>query len=246
MVSLNRVSAVTLRIIRQFLRDRRTLALIFLVPIVVMTLVALSFPEEVGQGVLSYIAPAVLAVMALFFGFILTGVSFLRERSQGTLERLLASPISRWDLAIGYLLGFLLFAMVQSIIVLLFTIYALDIQYRGALWQIFVMQVIITVGAVNLGIFISAYARNEFQVVQFIPLFLMPQIFLSGVLWPVEQMAGYLQWLSDFLPLTYAIKGLRDIMLAGESLTDIPLELGVLLAFAAAASVGAAVTLRRR
>ncbi len=245
-MSPSRIRAITTRIIRQFLRDRRTLALMFLVPIVVMTVIALSFPEEIGQGVLSYIAPAVLAVMALFFGFILTGVSFLRERSHGTLERLLASPVSRWDLALGYLLGFLLFAIVQSIIVLLFTIYALDIQYKGELWQIFVMQVIITVGAVNLGIFVSAYASNEFQVVQFIPLFILPQVFLAGVLWPVEQMAGYLQWLSDFLPLTYAIRGLRDIMLAGESLTDIGLELAVLLAFAAVASLGAAVTLRRR
>jgi len=245
-VSLNRIRAITMRIIRQFLRDRRTLALMFLVPIVVMTVIALSFPEEIGQGVLSYIAPAVLAVMALFFGFILTGVSFLRERSQGTLERLLASPVSRWDLALGYLLGFLLFAIMQSVIVLLFTIYALDIQYKGELWQIFVMQVIITVGAVNLGIFVSAYASNEFQVVQFIPLFILPQVFLSGVLWPVEQMASYLQWLSKVMPLTYAIRGLRDIMLAGKSLTDIGLELGVLLAFAAIASVGAAVTLRRR
>ena len=245
-MSLNRIRAITMRIIRQFLRDRRTLALMFLVPIVVMTVIALSFPEEIGQGVLSYIAPAVLAVMALFFGFILTGVSFLRERSQGTLERLLASPVSRWDLALGYLLGFLLFAIMQSVIVLLFTIYALDIQYKGELWQIFVMQVIITVGAVNLGIFVSAYASNEFQVVQFIPLFILPQVFLSGVLWPVEQMASYLQWLSKVMPLTYAIRGLRDIMLAGKSLTDIGLELGVLLAFAAIASVGAAVTLRRR
>jgi len=244
-MSLNRIAAITRRIIRQFLRDRRTLGLIFVVPIVVMTLVALSFPEEVGQDVLSYTAPALLATMALFFGFLLTGVSFLRERSQGTLERLMASPVSRGDLVVGYLLGFLLFAMVQAVIVLLFTIYALDIKYRGALWQIFVMQVIITIGAVNLGIFVSTYARNEFQVVQFIPLFILPQVFLSGVLWPVEQMPGYLQWVSDFLPLTYAVEGTRRIMLAGESLLDIPLELGVLLAFAAAMSVAAAATLRR-
>jgi ABC-2 type transport system permease protein len=245
-MSANRVSAITLRIVRQFVRDRRTFVLIFAVPVVVMTLVALSFPEETGQDVLSWVAPAILAVMALFFGFLLTGVSFLRERSQGTLERLMASPVSRWDLAMGYLLGFLVFATIQAVIVLLFTIYALDVMYRGALWQIFVMQFIITIGAVNLGIFVSTYARNEFQVVQFIPLLLLPQIFLSGVLWPVEQMPGYLQWVSDFLPLTYAIRGLREVMLQGVSLIDIPLELGVLLAFAVAMTAGAAFTLRRR
>jgi ABC-2 type transport system permease protein len=245
-VSGRRILAVTLRIIRQFLRDRRTLGLIFIVPIILMTLVALSFPESVGQGVLSYTAPALLAVLAVFFGFILTGVSFLRERSQGTLERLTASPLSRGDLVLGYLLGFLIFAIVQSIIILLFTIYALDVQYRGDLWQIFVMQILSTIGAVNLGILISTYARNEFQVVQFIPLFILPQVFLSGVLWPVEQMPNYLQWVAKFLPLTYAIRGLRDVMLQGASLADIPLELGVLCAFAVAASVGAVFTLRKR
>jgi ABC-2 type transport system permease protein len=245
-MSVSRTRAITLRIIRQFLRDRRTLALIFVVPIVLMTLIALSFPENIGQGVLSYTAPALLAVLAVFFGFILTGVSFLRERSQGTLERLMASPVSRGELTLGYLFGFLIFAMVQSIIILLFTIYALKVQYRGDLWQIFVMQIISTVGAVNLGILVSTYARNEFQVVQFIPLFILPQVFLSGVLWPVEQMPNYLQWVSKFLPLTYAIRGLRDIMLQGTSLTSIPLEVGVLCAFAAVASVGAIFTLRKR
>jgi ABC-2 type transport system permease protein len=245
-MSLNRIRAITLRIIRQFLRDRRTLALIFIVPIILMTLIALSFPESIGQGVLSYTAPALLAVLAVFFGFILTGVSFLRERSQGTLERLMASPVSRGELVLGYLFGFLIFAIVQSIIILLFTIYALHVHYRGDLWQIFVMQIISTIGAVNLGILISTYARNEFQVVQFIPLFILPQVFLSGVLWPVEQMPDYLQWVSRFLPLTYAIRGLRDIMLQGSSLFDIPLELGVLCAFAAAASIGAVFTLRKR
>ena len=245
-MSPSRIFAITLRIIRQFVRDRRTLALLLLVPVVVMTLVALSFPEEAGQEVLTWVAPALLAGMALFFGFLLAGVSFLRERSQGTLERLMASPISRGDLVVGYLLGLLAFATVQAVIVLLFTIYALDVQYRGPLWQIFVLQFIVTIGAVNLGIFASTYARNEFQMVQFIPLFILPQLFLSGVLWPVEQMPGYLQWVSDFLPLTYAIRGMRDIMLSGDSLVEIPLEMGVLVAFAAAMSAGAAATLRRR
>jgi len=245
-MSGRRILAITLRIIRQFQRDKRTLALIFIVPIILMTLVVLSFPQSVGQGILSYTAPALLAVLAVFFGFILTGVSFLRERSQGTLERLMASPVSRGDLVLGYLLGFLVFAVVQSIIILLFTIYALKVQYRGDLWQIFVLQILSTIGAVQLGILISTYARNEFQVVQFIPLFILPQVFLSGVLWPVEQMPDYLQWLAKFLPLTYAIRGLRDVMLQGASLAEIPLELGVLCAFAAVASVGAVFTLRKR
>ncbi|MBC8429717.1 MAG: ABC transporter permease [Dehalococcoidia bacterium] len=230
------------RVIRQLIRDRRTMAMIVMVPLVVMTLIGLSFPEG---SVLDYIAPALLATLALFFSFLLTGISFLRERSQGTMERLMASPVSRLDIVVGYLFGFFVFALTQTIIILLFTIYVLDVHYYGDLWQIFVFQVVIIAGAVNLGIFISTFARNEFQMVQFIPLIIIPQIFLCGVIWPVEQMPDYLQWLSVILPLTYGVDGLRDIMLAGKSLLDVGFELAVLAGFAIIISIVAAITLRR-
>lgn len=233
---------IAARVVRQLIRDRRTMALILIVPLVVMTLIGLSFPES---HVLDYIAPALLATLALFFGFLLTGISFLRERSQGTMERLMASPVSRLDIVIGYLFGFFIFALVQTLIILLFTIYVLDVTYHGDLWQIFVFQIAVIAGAVNLGIFISTFARNEFQMVQFIPLIIIPQIFLCGVIWPVEQMPDYLQWLSTILPLTYAVDGLRDIMLNGKSLIDVGVELAALVGFAVAISIVAAITLRR-
>ncbi len=230
------------RIIRQMLRDRRTMVLIIAMPLVVMTLIGLSFPDE---GVLDYIAPALLATLAFFFSFLLTGISFLRERSQGTMERLMASPVSRPAIVLGYLLGFFLFALTQTLVIVLFTIYVLGVQYSGDLWQIFVFQVVAITVAVNLGIFVSTFARNEFQMVQFIPLILFPQIFLSGVIWPVSQMPDYLQWLSAVLPLRYAVDGLRGIMLAGDSLGDVALELAVLVGLAVVTSLLAAVTLRR-
>jgi len=207
-----------------------------------MTLIGLSFPES---NVLNYIAPALLATLALFFGFLLTGISFLRERSQGTMERLMASPVSRLDIVIGYLLGFFIFALVQTLIILLFTIYVLDVTYHGDLWQIFIFQIVVIAGAINLGIFISTFARNEFQMVQFIPLIIIPQIFLCRVIWPVEQMPDYLQWLSTILPLTHAVDGLRDIMLNGKSLIDVGVELAALVGFAIIISIVAAITLRR-
>jgi ABC-2 type transport system permease protein len=239
----SRTFVVAIRVMRQLVRDRRTMGLILIVPLVVMTLIGLSFPES---HVLDYIAPALLATLALFFGFLLTGISFLRERSQGTMERLMASPISRVDIVLGYLFGFFVFALAQTVIVLLFTIYVLDVHYNGDLWQIFVFQIFVIIVAVNLGIFTSTFARNEFQMVQFIPLILFPQIFLCGVIWPVEQMPNYLQWLSAVLPLTYAVDGLRAIMLSGENLIDVWLELVVLIAFAVFISILAAVTVRRR
>jgi len=233
---------IAARVIRQLIRDRRTMAMIVIVPLVVMTLIGLSFPEE---DVLDYIAPALLATLALFFSFLLTGISFLRERSQGTMERLMASPVSRLDMVVGYLLGFFIFALTQTLIVVLFTIYVLDVNYSGDLWQIFIFQIVVIIVAVNLGIFTSTFARNEFQMVQFIPLIIIPQVFLCGVIWPVEQMPDYLQWLSAILPLTYAVDGLRDIMLAGKNLIDVGVELVVLVGFAAATSILAAVSLRR-
>jgi len=233
---------IATRVMRQLIRDRRTIALILIVPLVVMTLIGLSFPES---NVLNYIAPALLATLALFFGFLLTGISFLRERSQGTMERLMASPVSRLDIVIGYLFGFFILALIQTLIILLFTIYVLNVTYHGDLWQIFVFQIVVIAGAVNLGIFISTFARNEFQMVQFIPLIIIPQVFLCGVIWPVEQMPDYLQWLSTILPLTYAVDGLRSIMLSGESLIDVGFELAVLVGFAIVISIVAAITLRR-
>ena len=233
---------IAIRVIRQLIRDPRTMALIVVVPLVVMTLIGLSFPEV---DVLDYIAPALLATLALFFSFLLTGISFLRERSQGTMERLMASPISRLDMVVGYLLGFFVFALTQTLIIVLFTIYVLGVNYSGDLWQIFIFQIVVIIVAVNLGIFTSTFARNEFQMVQFIPLIIIPQVFLCGVIWPVEQMPDYLQWLSSILPLTYAVDGLRDIMLSGESLIDVWLELVVLAAFAAVTSILAAITLRK-
>jgi ABC-2 type transport system permease protein len=209
---------------------------------VMMGIIGASFPEE---SVLDYIAPAMIATLALFFSFLLTGISFLRERSQGTLERLMASPVTRLDVVVGYLFGFFLFALAQTSIIILFTIYVLGANFMGELLDIFIFQTVIIAGAVTLGIFTSTFARNEFQMVQFIPLIITPQIFLAGILWPVEQMPEYLQWLSRIMPLTYAVDGLRDIMLVGQNLLDVGFELAVLIGFTIVTSLLAASVLRR-
>jgi ABC-2 type transport system permease protein len=233
---------IATRVILQLIRDRRTMILIVVVPLVIASIVGVSIPDK---RMLDNIAPAVLAVLILFFGFILTGISFLRERSQGTLERLMASPVTRLDVVSGYLCGFLLFAVLQSLILFFYLVYVLDISFYGALWQIIVFEIIIGILAVCLGIFISVFARNEFQMVQFIPLIILPQIFLCGLLWPVEQMPEYLQWIAKFLPLTYGVDGIRALMLQGQSLLDIGKEIGVLAGYAAGLMVLASLTLRR-
>jgi ABC-2 type transport system permease protein len=230
------------RVMLQVVRDRRTIALLVVVPLVIASIVGVSIPDP---STLDYVAPAMLATLIMFFGFIITGISVLRERSQGTMERLMASPISRLDVVAGYLLGFLLFALMQTLIIFFYMAYVLDISFQGELWQILIFQVLIGIGAVCLGTFFSIFARNEFQIMQFIPLIILPQIFLCGVLWPISQMPDYLQWIARFLPLNYGVEGIRALMLQGDSLLDIGKDIGVLAAYAAALLVLAAITLRR-
>ncbi|MDP6511543.1 MAG: ABC transporter permease, partial [Dehalococcoidia bacterium] len=139
----------------------------------------------------------------------------------------------------------LIFAAVQSLLVVLFLVLVLQISYQGVLWHIFLLVLVLATTSLNMGIFFSTFARNEFQVMQFIPLVIVPQLFLGGVLVPVEQMPGYLQAVSRVLPLTYAIRGLRDIMVRGEGLEGVVTELGILAGFAIMMMALAAATVRR-
>ena len=242
-MSFVRTLAIAKRIFSQIRHDRRSVALIIGAPIMVMTLVGLSLYEQ--KEVLDQVAPALIATFAFFFSFLLTGVSFLRERAQGTLERLLVSPVGRGDILVGYLIGFLIFAWLQSLLIMLYTIFVLQIDYQGSLWQVFVLLLALTVGSVSLGIFVSTFARNEFQVVQFIPLVLAPQVFLSGVIVRVEQLPSYLRVVSDILPLTYAVRGMQDIMVLGQNLGDVILELSALVVFAVVMMALALLTVRK-
>ncbi len=192
------------------------------------------------------IAPVFIGIFSFFFVFILTSIAFLRERSQGTIERVMASPMTRTELVIGYILGFLLFALVQSLMILLFVIFALRVHYSGNLSLVFLVTALLTIGSINLGIFLSAFAQNEFQIVQFIPLVFGVQIFLSGVFWPIDQLPAILRPISYILPLTYANEALRAVMLKGADLAGIAWELAALLIFMVLMIILSALTMRRQ
>jgi ABC-2 type transport system permease protein len=192
------------------------------------------------------LAPLFIALFAFFFVFLLTAVAFLRERSQGTLERLMVSPLSRTELVLGYVTGFTLFALIQSIVILLFVIYVLRVHTLGNLPLIFLVTVTLTIAAVNLGIFLSAFARNELQIIQFIPLVLVPQALLGGLFFPVETLPIVLKQAAYVMPLTYANFALKDVMLRGQGLETIWADLVFLVGFAAAMVVLAAISLRRQ
>jgi ABC-2 type transport system permease protein len=194
---------------------------------------------------LDYIAPIFIAFFVFFFVFLLTCVFFLRERSQGTMERLLATPINRLEIVLGYVLGLGVFALLQSTVVLLFTVYALNIHFVGSLLVVFLVEVILMIVAANLGILASTFATNEFQVVQFIPMVIIPQILLGGAIWAIEEMPAWLQPFSRVMPITYANQALREVMIKGQGLGSIWRPLLALVGFAVLTVVLAALTVRK-
>lgn len=196
---------------------------------------------------LDYLGPVLIPFLAFFFVFLLTDVAFLRERASGTLERVLATPLRRGELVAGYILGLSFFALVQSLVVVLFSIWVLGVRYRGNIGTIFLVEAAMVLVAVNLGLLVSAFARNEFQAVQFMPIVLLPQVLLSGIFIPIADLPGALQPLAWVLPLTYTNEALRAVMIKGASLTDaiVLRDIGVLLAFAALVAAGATATIRR-
>ena len=242
-MSPDRTLAIAERIIRQIVKDRRSAALIIVAPLIVMSLVGFSLIDQ--KPILNRVAPGLLGTFVMFFTFLLTGVSFLRERAQGTLERLMTTTVARGDILVGYLLGFLLFATIQAAVILTFTIVALQIEYQGNIIEIGAVLLLVVVVAVNLGIFVSTFANDEFQVVQFIPIVLLPQIFLSGVIIPTDQMPAVMEAISVVLPLTYAVEGLREIMVMGQSLADVWIDLVILAGFGLGRLIAAVATLRR-
>jgi ABC-2 type transport system permease protein len=181
---------------------------------------------------MDFVAPVYIGVLALFFVFLLACVSFLRERSQGTMERLLATPATRVDVVLGYMLGLGLFAVLQVTVILLFTVWVLKIHYLGSLALLLLIVALLAVVGVSLGILASAFARTEFQVLQFIPLLIIPQILLGGTLWSVPELPRYLQPLAYLMPVYYANQALRDVMLRGWGLAEIWPNLLVLVGMA--------------
>jgi ABC-2 type transport system permease protein len=206
----------------------------------------LDLPVDGRPSTISYAAPAMVTTFAFLFTFMLTSVAFLRERSSGTLERLLASPITKAEILSGYLLGFLPFATLQSILVLGYATLVLHAEILGPAWLVFAVLLLLVIGVVNLGIALSFFARNELQVIQFIPLVLLPQIFLGGLWWPLATLWPPLRVLSVLFPITHAVHALRAVMLAGSGLTDVWTDLLSLVMFALAMTGLGVLVLRRQ
>ncbi len=196
---------------------------------------------------IDYFAPTIVTFFAFLFVYLLTAVGFLRERTQGTLERLAASPLTKPEMVLGYMVGFSIFALLQSTIILLFTIYVIRIHHAGNFFIVFLVVAILTMGSVNLGIFLSTYARNELQAIQFMPMAILPQALLGGIFWPISDMNVVFQWIAHVMPLTYANFALQDVMIKGKGVLDasVATDIGALVLFAGFMVVLASAGLRR-
>jgi len=167
------------------------------------------------------VGPAILGLVVFFFTFINAAISFIRERSQGTLEKFMVSPLSRVEVVSGYILGFSVFTLLQSATTLLVVTFGFGVPMRGSPLTALAVVLLLGAGALVLGSFFSNFARSEFQVVQFIPLIITPQIVLCGIWWPLQSIPEFIRPISYILPLTYASDALRAVMLKGASISEI-------------------------
>jgi ABC-2 type transport system permease protein len=232
------------RILRQLRHDRRTVGLLVAVPAALLTL--LYFMYDDAGGTFDRIALVMLGIFPFVIMFLVTSIAMLRERTTGTLERLLTTPLGKLDLLFGYGLAFGLAAAVQAGVAVAAAYWVLGLDTVGSAGLVVLIAVVDAVLGVALGLFCSAFARTEFQAVQFLPVVVIPQLLLCGLFVPRAQMAGWLQAAADVLPLSYAVEALAQVGAHPDATTTMWRDLTVVAGAAIVALVLAAATLRRR
>jgi ABC-2 type transport system permease protein len=243
-------AATAARVLRQLRHDHRTIAMMLVLPSVLLGLLYLLWkdvPTFPGQpSIFDRVGLTMLGILPFVVMFLVTSIAMLRERTSGTLERLLTTPLARMDLLLGYGAAFGIAAAVQALVTVTIatTVYGLDVT--GSIWLVVLIAVLDAVLGVALGLLASAFARTEFQAVQFMPVIVLPQFFLCGLLVPTDQMAGWLQAVSDVLPLTYAVDALQEVGRSATATATLWRDLGVVAGVALLALSLAAATLRRR
>jgi ABC-2 type transport system permease protein len=238
------------RVLRQLRHDPRTIALLLVVPSALLGLLYLlwkDLPTLPGQPcVFDRVGLTMLGVFPFVVMFLITSIAMLRERTTGTLERLLTTPLSRLDLLLGYGIAFGLAAALQAVVTvgIATSVYHLDVV--GSLWLVVLIAVANAILGVALGLLASAFARTEFQAVQFMPVIVLPQFFLCGLLVARDQMADWLRYISDVLPLTYAVEALQHVGSSGAFTAGLWRDVAVVVGGGLLALALGAATLRRR
>jgi ABC-2 type transport system permease protein len=235
--------ATARRVLTQLRHDPRTIGMMVAVPAVLMILLRYVVSDSL---VLNRVAPEYIGVFPFVIMFIVAAITTQRERARGTLERLMAMPLGQLDLLAGYGIAFGLMAVVQVTLVLVVSLTWLGVTTPGSAVPMAVVAVLDAVLGMACGLFASAFARTEFQAVQFMPAFVLPQALLCGLIVSRDHMTPVLRWLSDVLPLSYAVDAMQRITASASWTGALGADVAVILAFTVAALVGGALTLRRR
>lgn len=242
-MNLTRMFATAGRVLRQLSRDHRSMALLLIAPSLLVGLFAWLFVDQ--QQVFQSVGPAILALFPFIVMFLIASISTLRERRDGTLERLMTTPLAKADFIGGYAIAFALAAIAQALITVAFAVGVCGLDVQGPLWQLAVVATVDALLGTALGLLASAFARTEFQVVQFMPIVIFPQILLGGILMPRDRMPDVLTAISDWLPLSHAIDAVNAVTRNAEA-SDVFGPLAIVAAFAVGSIVLASLTLRRR
>ena len=242
-MNLVRTLATAGRVLRQLSHDHRSVALMLIAPSLLVGLFAWLFSDQ--EGVFDQFGGPILALFPFVIMFLITSITTLRERRSGTLERLMTTPVAKADFIVGYALAFGLMAALQAVITVAFAVLVCGLDIEGPVWQLGVVAVVDAILGTALGLLASAFARTEFQAVQFMPVLVFPQIILGGLFMPRDQMPEVLEAISDWLPLSYAIDAVSAVS-AGDEGWDLWGPLLIVAAFAVGSLVLASLTLRRR
>ncbi len=235
--------ATALRVLQQLRRDPRTLALLFLVPPLLVTLFRYLFDGQ--PQTFDRVGPPMIGIFPFTTMFVVTSIAMLRERTSGTLERLMTMPIAKLDLLAGYALAFAALATIQAVITSTVAFWLLGLHVHGSVAVVIGLAVCNALLGMSLGLFVSAFARTEFQAVQFLPALVFPQLLLCGLLVPRDRMVEALRWISAVLPLTWAYDGLSRAA-AGHEGAPLSRDVLIVLGVTVLALALGATTLRRR
>jgi ABC-2 type transport system permease protein len=248
-ITLRGYAATTARILRQLAADHRTIAMMLLVPSLIITLMYFMFQNVARPGMTSGFNNACLILLGLFpllVMFLITSITMQRERASGTLERILTTPLRRLDLLAAYGSAFSVAAALQATIACIVSFWLLGFDTAGSPLWVFLIAIVNAVLGVGLGLLCSAFARTEFQAVQFMPLVIAPQLLLAGIIVPRAMMPNWLEWISNVMPASYALEALQQVGSHPELTETAVRDIIVVIGCAVIALCLAAATLRRR
>ncbi len=243
-INLARTTATATRVLRQLRHDPRTIALMILVPCLMLLLLRYVF--DGSPRTFDSIGASLLGIFPLITMFLVTSIATLRERTSGTLERLLAMPLGKGDLIAGYALAFGTVAVVQSVLATGLSVWALGLDVTGSAWLLLLVALLDALLGTALGLFVSAFASSEFQAVQFMPAVIFPQLLLCGLFTPRPAMHPVLEGISNVLPMSYAVDGMNEVLKHTEITTDFVRDSLIVAACALLVLTLGAATLRRR